>query len=373
MPTVDVVVESAVPEGFRVEQLKSMFDLPVKDKLRHAWQFELPIEEKPWRIGAIVGPSGAGKTQVARHVFGEAVHRGYDWPADRAVIECFEERHTTPEIVQMLNSVGFSSPPSWLKPWPVLSQGEQFRVGIARALLEAQEGLVVIDEFTSVVDRTVAKIGSRAVAKAVRRGTGRLVAVSCHYDILDWLGPDWVLDMKDLTFRRRRLRRPKIHLELRSVPREVWGVFAPHHYLSGTLHPSSRTWGTFWGETLVAFIATIPNMGFRGVRRVHRLVVLPDYQGVGIGRATLGMAGEEEASRGYRLVIGSSHPGMVHELRGDPAWWCRAWKIGGTSRKRTREGSWCGRPGSIQASFEFIGNGTSKSMSRPRTGKGRSR
>ena len=118
----------------------------------------------------------------------------------------------------MLTAVGFSSPPAWVKPYRVLSQGEQFRCDLARALLTGKRR-VVFDEFTSVVDRTVARIGSAAVAKAVRRsGAGvspantssaailvarkQFVAVTCHYDVAEWLEPDWVLDMADRTEKR---------------------------------------------------------------------------------------------------------------------------------------------------------------------------
>jgi ABC-type ATPase with predicted acetyltransferase domain len=50
-----------------------------------------------------------------------------------------------------LNSV-----PSWYKPYQVLSNGEKFRADLARKL----KSNTVIDEFTSVVDRTVAKAAS---------------------------------------------------------------------------------------------------------------------------------------------------------------------------------------------------------------------
>ena len=99
------------------------------------------------------------------------------------------------DITAVLTAVGFSSPPSWIKPYRVLSSGERFRCDLARAILEGGD-LVVFDEFTSVVDRTVARIGSAAVAKAVRRMGRRFVAISCHYDIAAWLEPDWVLDMQ---------------------------------------------------------------------------------------------------------------------------------------------------------------------------------
>ena len=71
------------------------------------------------------------------------------------------------DITKSFNAVGFSSPPSWLKSYNVLSNGEKMRVDLARALLENKE-LFVFDEFTSVVDRYIAKIGSLAVQKTIR-------------------------------------------------------------------------------------------------------------------------------------------------------------------------------------------------------------
>ena len=66
------------------------------------------------------------------------------------------------------------------------------RVDLARALLE--KNFVVFDEFTSVVDRQVAQTACLAIQKAVKRANKKFIAVSCHYDILDWLQPDWVFD-----------------------------------------------------------------------------------------------------------------------------------------------------------------------------------
>ncbi len=78
------------------------------------------------------------------------------------------------EITALLSSVGFSSPLAWLRPFEGLSIGERFRVTMARALAETRD-LTVIDELTSVVDRTVAQIGSAAIAKTVRRRQPRNV------------------------------------------------------------------------------------------------------------------------------------------------------------------------------------------------------
>ncbi len=111
------------------------------------------------------------------------------------VLDDFPEALETQEITKTIGSVGFASPPDWLKRYGFLSQGEKMRVDIARALCLDQE-LTVFDEFTSVVDREVAKIGSVAVAKAVRRQPGKkFIAVTCHSDVIDWLGVDWYYNM----------------------------------------------------------------------------------------------------------------------------------------------------------------------------------
>jgi GNAT superfamily N-acetyltransferase len=205
--------------------------------------------------------------------------------------------------------VGFSSPPSWVKPYHVLSGGERFRCDLARALAEASSGtrtltepgthnsepatqnpepalpLVVFDEFTSAVDRNVARIGSAAVAKGIREGRVdcRFVAVTCHYDVAEWLAPDFVIDMSNGQCQRRSLRRPEIELEIFRCRRRAWTLFARHHYLSGSLSAMARCHVALWRGAPVAFCATLPLIGRRGHWRISRIVTLPDYQGVGIG------------------------------------------------------------------------------------------
>lgn len=183
MQTVDAVVECAVKDSFRVRQVAGMFDLPAEDRSRSSFSVSIPSIEEAWTIGVIVGPSGSGKTTIAKRAFGDRLVERWDWPEDRSVLDGFPAGMGIGEITRLLGSVGFSSPPAWLRPFRVLSNGEQFRVNLARTLAEMPD-LAVVDEFTSVVDRTVARIGSAAVSRAVRRSGRRLVAVSCHYDIL---------------------------------------------------------------------------------------------------------------------------------------------------------------------------------------------
>ena len=308
----------------RVLQMSGIFDLPKAKVSEVAWQVNLPIEDKPWNIGLIVGPSGVGKSTIARECFGAAVVGGYDWPADRSLLDAFPAAMGIKEITGLLSSVGFSSPPSWLRPFGVLSTGEQFRVFVARALAENPE-LVVIDEFTSVVDRTVAQIGSAAVAKAVRRSQRKLVAVTCHFDVLDWLQPDWVYQPATNEFQWRCLRpRPEIPLDIMRVEgRKVWPLFKPHHYLAGNLSTSARCFlGTIHDRPAAfAAVGSFPHPTASGWQE-HRFVVLPDFQGVGIGNRLSEYVASLFRATGKPYRGLTSHPAYIQHRNRSPLWQC---------------------------------------------------
>lgn len=100
---------------------------------------------------------------------------------------------TVTEIEKMFYAVGFGSVPCWLKPYSVLSNGEQMRVSLAKSLLANDK--VCFDEFTSVVDRNVAKTLCMALNKCLKKYPQKqFVAVSCHKDIIEYLQPDWIFD-----------------------------------------------------------------------------------------------------------------------------------------------------------------------------------
>lgn len=214
MPRANIVRDILINRTPRVMQAEGIFDIPPSERSAEKWivNFDLP---EAWNIGVIVGPSGSGKTTIARELFADSIVHTWDWPTDRSLLDGFPQTMSIKDIIEILSSVGFSSPPSWVRPFHVLSNGEQFRVTMARTLAEKKD-LSVMDEFTSVVDRTVAKIGSTAIAKTIRRREQKFIAVTCHYDVLDWLEPDWIYEPATNEFRAGRFlwRRPKIDLKI---------------------------------------------------------------------------------------------------------------------------------------------------------------
>jgi len=355
MPSVDVVVTCPVFDSFRVQQVAGMFDVPISRRASERFHVDLPELGDDWQIGLIVGPSGSGKTTIARKIFGDRVYRRRRWPRNRAVVDCLGNRPIK-EITGLFTAVGFSSPPSWIKPFHVLSGGEQFRCDLARALSEAEGQVVAFDEFTSVVDRTVARIGSAAIAKGIRRGqiNCRLVAVTCHYDVTEWLQPDWIIDMATSSFDRRCLQRPPIQLEIFRCQRGAWRMFARHHYLSGSLGNAARCFIALWQEVPVAFCATVSLIGHRKRWRISRIVTLPDFQGIGIGMKVAESVAQLHRAEGHRVNVTASHPALIAHCRRSPEWRAVGVKKTGSQKTRRFISNYRGSPGRAVVSFEYL-------------------
>jgi energy-coupling factor transporter ATP-binding protein EcfA2 len=355
-----IVVETPIVSTPRVLQVRGMFDLTADATSRMEWRVHLPLDEEPWNIGLIVGPSGCGKSTIARHLSPPGAARDFSWPTDRSILDGFPAELAIKDIVETLSSVGFSSPPSWLRPFHVLSTGQQFRVTMARLMALALAGQIaqpiVFDEYTSVVDRTVAQIGSAAVARTIRRKNLRFIAVTCHEDVEAWLQPDWVYRPAENTLTRRRLwRRPGIALDVVRCRTSAWPLFAPHHYLSHRLAPAAVCFLATWQGRPAAFSAWLPRMGAGPpARREHRTVTLPDYQGVGLGNALSDLIASLWRGLGFRALSTTTHPAMIRSRLASPRWRLR--RAPAPARARERSLSRLRHAATrLTAGFEYVG------------------
>jgi energy-coupling factor transporter ATP-binding protein EcfA2 len=336
-----ITVTSSIQPTPRVAQVAGLFDLPAEAGRALRWDVNLPLDERPWSIGLITGPSGCGKSTIARNLWPDQCGRTWEWSREHSVLDAFPETLPVKEITALLSSVGFSSPPAWLRPFHVLSTGQQFRVHLARLLADAvahPDGgrPIVCDEYTSVVDRTVARIGSAAVARAVRARNLTFIAATCHDDVEEWLQPDWVYRPAEDRFTWRCLRRrPAIRLHVFRCQASAWPLFAPNHYLNTGLVRSAVCFLATWEERPVAFSAWLPLVGpGPPARREHRTVTLPDFQGVGIGNALSATVAAMWRGLGFRAVSTTTHPAMTHARRRSPLWRIHRPPSLATSRER---------------------------------------
>lgn len=347
-------------------QLEGMFDLESVDEMERSWEVEFDLD-RDWNIGVVVGPSGSGKTTFIESVNIFRGNHEFDWDNELSIVDNFDG--PIREIISILSSVGFSSPPSWRQPFHTLSTGEQFRATVARAILDAKnrESICVIDEYTSVVDRTVARVGSMAIAKHIRRNNQRFVAATCHYDVLDWLQPDWVMDMSTSKFTWRSVQRPEpIQLEVYRTTPEAWDLFSRHHYLDQGFSKSAIAFVGLVDGSPAAFCSALSHPSKLPTWREHRTVVSPDYQGVGIGNKISEFVGSLFLTRGYRFISVTTHPGMIAYRSKSPLWDMmrapKASSVGSRSDRNNFDGwfgndSWKSRATHRRSTglFEYVG------------------
>lgn len=300
-----IELSATVREDKITEDIESKFDF----KSDHGTVFEqIPIPNFPseYQIGLIVGSSGSGKSTILKNVF-HSTKENTDWDDSKSIASHFESAE---DASKKFGAVGLNSLPTWLKPYSALSTGEKFRADMARML----KSNAVIDEFTSVVNREVAISCSMSISKYIRNnGLQRVTFASCHDDIIPYLSPDWVYNTDTHEFYNGRyLCRPQIHLKIHGCSSKAWDIFKRYHYLSGDINKSSTCYLATYMDIPVAFLAVLafPSGSIKHGWREHRLVVLPDYQGMGIGNKFSEIVAQAYVNKGCRYFCKTSNPRM---------------------------------------------------------------
>jgi ABC-type ATPase with predicted acetyltransferase domain len=200
MQTYELTLQSKPSDSFRCIKAANSMDIDVEKKLTHHFSVAADIET-PFNIGLIVGASGSGKTTLAREMFGDCFKSVLNH--DKTIIDQFPGQMSYDDCSVALGGAGLSAVTCWLRPVKTLSNGQTARAELALRLA-SDDNLIVIDEFTSVVDRTVAKAMAHTVQKVARKTNRRIVLLSCHYDIIEWLNPCWIIDCNKQTYTDRR-------------------------------------------------------------------------------------------------------------------------------------------------------------------------
>jgi GNAT superfamily N-acetyltransferase len=152
-------------------------------------------------------------------------------------------------------------------------------------------------------------------------------------------------------FSRRLLRRPPIELELWETDWRYWSLFEPHHYLKlPKMIAATNYVGVVDGE-LVAHVGVSTRPGLVEAR-ASRLVVMPEWQGVGVGLRFFDAvcarwaSGENRYVKPMPTLFHTSHPGLAAALRRNAAWTQVSGSLCGDNKARRSWGR--GRP--VQAS-----------------------
>jgi ABC-type lipoprotein export system ATPase subunit/GNAT superfamily N-acetyltransferase len=274
-----------------------------------------------WNIGVIYGGSGTGKTTLLKE-FGDLSTHEFD--EQKPLISNFDWLEPK-EATFLLSAMGLASVPTWLRPYSLLSNGEQYRASLAYKVGKASENdVILIDEFTSVVDRDVAKAMSNALQKYIRRNNKKIILASCHFDIMEWLLPDWTYSPLKGRLERAscRRQRPKIELQIFRCRYETWNIFKQHHYLTEDLNKAARCYVFLWNDKPICFVGILPfpGVGDSKTRRISRIVVLPDFQGLGLGKEILNYISSLYWKENHQMFIRTMNPALGIALDRDVNW-----------------------------------------------------
>lgn len=175
-------------------ELASLFDYQLPNEIKPFNAYDLSnLIHSDFRLGIIVGSSGSGKTQALKTINQSAEE--HIWSKEKCISDHFSDVQTA---MKCLHGAGLNSVPQWMKPYHLLSNGEKYRADSAIILskIDINGKCTVIDEFTSVVDRNVA----RSLCESLNRflpQNARFIVSTCHNDVVGWLNADWILNTNE--------------------------------------------------------------------------------------------------------------------------------------------------------------------------------
>lgn len=309
MQNYDIILKSKLPDDFRSQKVINLFDLDTEEKLSHRLNITADVESD-YQIGFIFGASGSGKTTLAKKIYGNFESELESIDYSKNIISQMNQELTFDSCSKILNAIGLSSYPCWIKPLSSLSNRQRSRALIAYQF--SFKDFIVIDEFTSLVDRETAKAMSYSISKYIRNSNKKVIFISCHYDVIDWLNPCFIIDCNKQEYIDRRVlwqsfkREEKLKFDIKQCDRSEWKNFSKYHYLSSQ-QPVGHFYcfGLFLNKKQVGFCAFSNYVPKRKNKKMilhsNRLVLLPEFQGLGIGLKFVDNCASYLKDKGYEI------------------------------------------------------------------------
>lgn len=328
MQNYELTLKAPISDSFMAKKAMMSVDLDAEEKSWHVLKIKNVDISSPFNIGLIYGASGSGKSSLARKMFGDFENSKIDMT--KAIIDQFPDAMDFDARQQILTSIGLSQIPCWIKPVGLLSNGQQERAKIAFELAKEKD-FYVFDEWTSVVDRNVAKVMSHAVQKFARKFNKKIILISCHEDVFDWLNPDFVIDCNQQQYSDRRLlrqghtRNERLEFTIRAVEKDTWKNFSKYHYLSENLPGGIvKFYGLFLGEKQIGFQCFANYVPHRKNTKLilhsNRTVIHPDYVGLGLGIKLIDETSKLEVAQGNRVMAKYSSIPVFRAMSKNPLW-----------------------------------------------------
>lgn len=320
----DIILKTKIIHDEYTQVCQELFDVPWSEESVTIIKNNLNLN-KPWNILLLYGSSGSGKSTLLK-TFGEIKTPTWN---EKPIISNFLS--VSPQkAAEILCACGFASIPNWMRPYHVLSNGEKFRADLARLIAESKQNeVIIVDEYASFVNLTIAQSASNSLQKYIRKNNLKMVLASCRDDFIEYLKPDVIYNTNEGVtkfFSDEELRGrvcPDIKIS-RCSYKEWHGLgFSRHHYFSQDLNPACKCFLLYFNGEPAAFYAIMafPHPTIKRAYRGSRLVVLPEYQGLGLGIFLSNNVASLCKKKGFRFFVKAAHPIVKFYRNSHPELW----------------------------------------------------
>lgn len=101
-------------------------------------------------------------------------------------------------------------------------------------------------------------------------------------------------------------------------------MFAKHHYLAHSHNNAAKVFIALVNGEIAGFCSVLyfPHPIVKNMYKEHRAVLLPDYQGIGLGLRLSDFVADYYVANGYRYTSVTSSPAMIGARKKDKNWIC---------------------------------------------------
>lgn len=192
--TVNRSFSSSVKRTDRVLELAEGFGLGLSDK-RFVVYDNVSLEVNQGDVVYITGQSGSGKSLLLRDLSEQMVEQGLkvadlndiELNPDLPVIDQLGE--STVHATELLALAGISDAWIYIRLPGELSDGQRYRLRLAKLIENTAADVWIADEFGAVLDRVTAKVIAFNAQKVARRLGKTLMIATTHTDLKEELGP----------------------------------------------------------------------------------------------------------------------------------------------------------------------------------------
>ena len=100
--------------------------------------------------------------------------------------------------------------------------------------------------------------------------------------------------------------------------------------MNGDIAKGAKCFGLYDGNKIIGFLGVLhfPHPKNKKIKRVTRLVILPDYQGIGLGVSFLNSIGKIYLENGFDFRIVTSAKNLIYALNKSKKWTLKSYQKG---------------------------------------------